>query len=169
MTDMPPERENPPAPCAAHTIYVPVATQTRLAATAHGFLYSLGLRVVHHAPANISASIPSALAALMLSIEDDRATFIPPVNNINKDCRAKNPRTRLRNTLMRASITRHQQVPYHTFLSALQSVAGPLGLFTRGVQHCFGSCMIGDQDINPTAVQRPQDCVQLPLPASLGL
>jgi len=57
----------------------------RLADMAHGFLYSLGFRVVHHAPANISASIPSAEAALMLSVEFALAIFIPPLTNINTD------------------------------------------------------------------------------------
>lgn len=82
---------------------MPLATQIRLAATAHGFRDSLGLRVVHHAPANISAIIPSADAALMLSIEVDLAIFTPPLININIDCSTKKPRTRLRSTLIRAA------------------------------------------------------------------
>lgn len=71
-----------------------------LAATAQGFRYELALRVVHHAPANISATMKCADAELMLSIETDLRSFNPPLTNINTDCSAKNPRTRLRNTLI---------------------------------------------------------------------
>jgi hypothetical protein len=39
----------------------------------------------------------------MLSIETDFASFMPPANTIKTDCRAKKPRTRLRNILMRAA------------------------------------------------------------------
>ena len=102
MTDIPPERENPPAAHAAQTIYTPVATQITLAATAHGFLYSLRLRVVHHAPENISATMPSRHAELMLSIETEFASFMPPVISIKIACSAKKPRTRLLNNFMAA-------------------------------------------------------------------
>jgi hypothetical protein len=51
----------------------------------------------------MSAIIPSAHPALMLSIEAALAIFMPPLTNINMDCSAKKPRTRLRSTLMRAA------------------------------------------------------------------
>jgi hypothetical protein len=71
-----------------------------LAATAQGFLYELALRVVHQAPANMSATMKCADAELMLSIETVLASFSAPLTNINTDCSAKNPRTRLRNTFI---------------------------------------------------------------------
>jgi hypothetical protein len=39
-------------------------------------------------------------AELMLSIETVLASFSAPLTNINTDCSAKNPRTRLRNTFI---------------------------------------------------------------------
>jgi hypothetical protein len=135
MTDTPPERENPPAACVAQTIYVPVATQIRLAAMAHGFLYSLGLRVVHHAPANISPIIPCADTALMLSIDSDVASFIPPVINTNADCSAKKPRTRLRSILMRAAYRGAAKCPMTLSRQQGSALVPQLWLFVAGLQY----------------------------------
>ena len=100
MTDTAPEREKPPRMWTAQKMYPPVATQIRLDATAQGFLYSLCFRLVHHAPANIRATIPSMQAELMFCNDVDFASVSPPEINIKMDCSAKKLRTRFRSILI---------------------------------------------------------------------
>ena len=116
MTDSHPDREKAARWCAAQTMYEPIATEMMLAAMAHGFRYGVGLRVVHHAPANISATIKCADATLVVSVVSECMSLNMPAAVINTACSAKKPRTRRRNNLIRAAYRLQQPMQTPLFV-----------------------------------------------------